>query len=71
MVFTIQGVDYKVHAGEYYHIPPSTPHAERNDSPQAAILTDFFAPVRSDLLQRRFAPEIVGNTAKEFNPKRR
>ena len=69
MVFTINGKDYTVHAGEYYHIPPSAPHAERNDGRKAAILTDFFSPVRSDLLQRHFDPEIVGNTAKESTPK--
>jgi unsaturated pyranuronate lyase len=71
MIFTIQGKDYTVHAGEYYHIPPSTPHAERNDSQQAAILTDFFAPVRSDLLQRHFEPEITaGNITGKGSPKK-
>lgn len=69
MVFTINGKDYTIHAGEYYRIPPSAPHAERNDSRKAAVLTDFFSPARSDLLQRRFNPEIVGNTTKESSPK--
>jgi len=71
MVFTIQGVEYTVHAGEYYHIPPSAPHAERNDSAQAAILTDFFSPVRSDLLQRHFDPEIVAEKTTGKNPRKK
>jgi len=60
MIFTINRVDYTVHAGEFYHIPSNAPHAERNDSSKAAILTDFFSPVRSDLLQRHFDPKLVG-----------
>jgi quercetin dioxygenase-like cupin family protein len=60
MVFTINGQEYTVKAGEFYHIPGNAPHAERNDSPAAATLTDFFSPVRSDLLQRHFEPAIVG-----------
>jgi quercetin dioxygenase-like cupin family protein len=59
IVFTIEGQDYVVRAGEFYHIPPSAPHAERNVSAEPAILTDFFSPVRSDLLERRFNPTIV------------
>ncbi len=60
MVFTIYGVDYTIHAGEFYRIPPNAPHAERNDSSKPAVLTDFFSPVRSDLLQRHFDPKLVG-----------
>ncbi|OGN90201.1 MAG: hypothetical protein A2Y88_09315 [Chloroflexi bacterium RBG_13_48_10] len=60
IIFTISGQDYTVHAGEFYHIPSNTPHAERNESIEAAILTDFFSPIRKDLLQQRFSPEIIG-----------
>ncbi|HSB65379.1 MAG TPA: cupin domain-containing protein [Anaerolineales bacterium] len=59
IIFTINGEDFPVCAGEYYHIPGNTPHAERNDSVKAAVLTDFFSPVRNDLLQGRFDPEII------------
>jgi quercetin dioxygenase-like cupin family protein len=59
MIFTINGQDHTVNAGEYYHIPPSAPHAERNEGKVAAVLTDFFAPPRMDLLKRHFEPEIV------------
>jgi quercetin dioxygenase-like cupin family protein len=59
IVFTINGQDYTVSAGDFYHIPPNAPHSERNVSAEPAILTDFFAPVRSDLLERRFDPTIV------------
>ena len=61
IVFIINGEDNVVNAGEYFHIPPNVPHAERNDGSVAAILTDFFSPVRSDLLERRFQPHIVDN----------
>ena len=60
IIFTIKGEDYVVNAGEYFHIPSNAPHAERNDGPVPAILTDFFSPVRSDLIERRFQPKIVG-----------
>jgi quercetin dioxygenase-like cupin family protein len=60
MVFTINGQEYTVKAGEFYHIPGNTPHAERNDSPAAATLTDFFSPVRNDLLHKHFEPKLVG-----------
>ena len=59
MIFTINSQDFPVNAGEFYHIPSNTPHAERNDSHKAAILTDFFSPIRKDLLQQRFDPEII------------
>lgn len=61
MVFTIYGQEYIVNAGEFYHIPSNAPHAERNDGQVAAILTDFFSPVRSDLLRRHFEPTIIPN----------
>jgi unsaturated pyranuronate lyase len=59
IVFTIDGQDHLVNAGQFYHIPSNTPHAERNDSAEAAILTDFFSPIRQDLLAQRFDPEII------------
>lgn len=60
IVFIINGEDHVVNAGEYFHIPPNVPHAERNDGSVPAILTDFFSPVRSDLIERRFQPNIIG-----------
>ncbi|HPS42037.1 MAG TPA: cupin domain-containing protein [Anaerolineaceae bacterium] len=65
MIFTIHGTDYTVRAGEFYHIPSGAPHAERNDSDKPAILTDFFSPVRDDLLRRHFEPTIVDNSNPE------
>ena len=62
MVFTINGQEYTVKAGEFYHIPSNAPHAERNDGTVPAVLTDFFSPVRSDLLRRHFEPTIISNT---------
>jgi quercetin dioxygenase-like cupin family protein len=56
VIFTIDGQDYAVEAGLFYHIPGNVPHAERNDRAEAAILVDFFAPRREDLLRRRFEP---------------
>lgn len=63
IIFTINGQDYLVKAGEFYRIPPNAPHAERNESATPAILTDFFSPPREDLLRRRFDPSIVGKDA--------
>jgi quercetin dioxygenase-like cupin family protein len=60
IIFTINGVDYPVSAGELVYIPPSAPHSERNDGPAPAVLIDFFSPARPDLIQRRFQPQIVG-----------
>jgi quercetin dioxygenase-like cupin family protein len=57
IIFTINGEDFPVKAGAFYHIPGNVPHAERNDGIEPAILVDFFAPVRKDLLQRQFEPE--------------
>jgi quercetin dioxygenase-like cupin family protein len=62
IIFTVYSQEYTVHAGEFYHIPSNAPHAERNDSAEAAILTDFFSPIRKDLLQQRFNPEIIGKS---------
>ena len=44
MIFTINRVDYTVHAGEFYHIPSNAPHAERNDSSKAAICSWVILP---------------------------
>jgi len=59
IIFIINGVDYPVSAGEFFYIPPSAPHSERNDGPVEAVLTDFFAPIREDLHRRRFQAEII------------
>ena len=59
MIFTINEQDYVIKSGQYYFIPSNAPHAERNASSEPAILTDFFSPVRSDLLQRRFESKLV------------
>jgi len=59
IIVTINGIDHTVEAGEFYFIPGDVPHAERNDSSEPAILTDFFSPIREDLLKRRFEQEIL------------
>lgn len=59
IIFTINGEDYRVKAGEFYQIPGGAPHAERNDGVGPAVLVDFFSPVRDDLLRRRFEPETL------------
>ncbi|MCB9420068.1 MAG: cupin domain-containing protein [Ardenticatenaceae bacterium] len=53
-VFVIDGTEYLVQAGQFYHIPGNVPHAERNDGDEPAILVDFFSPPREDLLRKRF-----------------
>lgn len=58
IIFTIDGTDYLIKAGEFYHIPGNVPHAERNDGAEPATLTDFFSPRREDLLQRRFEADV-------------
>jgi quercetin dioxygenase-like cupin family protein len=58
VVFTIDGQEYLVKAGDFYYIPSSVPHAERNDGDVQAILVDVFAPVRDDLLRKRFEQKI-------------
>jgi quercetin dioxygenase-like cupin family protein len=59
IIFTINGEDVVVKAGEFYQIPGSVPHAERNEGQVLAVLVDFFSPVREDLLRRRFEPKLV------------
>jgi len=51
------GQEVLVKAGEFYHIAPNIPHAERNIGQDVTILTDFFSPIRSDLIQRHFEPK--------------
>jgi len=68
IIFTINGQEYVANAGDFYHIPSNAPHAERNDGPVPAILTDFFSPVRSDLLQRQFQPNILNQQTKQDPP---
>jgi len=53
----VDGQQVLVNAGEFYHIAPNFPHAERNIGQELTVLTDFFSPVRSDLLQRHFEPK--------------
>ena len=58
-VFTIDGKEYPVETGDVYHIPPNAPHAERNDGDEPAVFMECFAPVRQDLLRRRFEAKLV------------
>jgi len=65
LIFTLNGEECVVSAGEFIHIPSNAPHAERNTGQVPAVLTDFFSPVRSDLHERRFQAQILkesGNT---------
>jgi unsaturated pyranuronate lyase len=57
VIFTIEGKDYLVNAGEFYQIPGGLPHAERNNGKVDAVLVDFFSPIREDLRRRHFEPE--------------
>jgi quercetin dioxygenase-like cupin family protein len=59
IVLTIEGKDYPVGPGEFYHIPGNVPHAERNDGFGLAVLADFFSPVREDLVRRQFEAQVV------------
>jgi unsaturated pyranuronate lyase len=56
IILVIDGQEFLVRAGEFYHIPSNIPHAEKNIGETVAVLIDFFSPVRSDLLQRHFEP---------------
>ena len=64
IIFTVNGEECVVSAGEFIHIPPNAPHSERNDGQVSAVLTDFFSPVRSDLLERRFQAQILKDSSK-------
>ena len=59
LIFTVNGEECVVSAGEFIHIRSNTPHAERNDGQVPAVLTDFFSPVRSDLHEQRFQAQIL------------
>jgi quercetin dioxygenase-like cupin family protein len=59
-IFTVNGEECVVGAGEFIHIPSNAPHAERNNGHAAAVLTDFFSPIRADLHERRFKAQILG-----------
>lgn len=58
-VFTIDGREYGVKAGDVYHIPPNVPHGERNDGDTPVVFMECFAPVREDLLRKRFEQKLV------------
>jgi quercetin dioxygenase-like cupin family protein len=64
IVFTVNGEESVLSAGEFIHIPSNAPHAERNDGLVPAILTDIFSPVRADLHQGRFQAQILKETGK-------
>jgi quercetin dioxygenase-like cupin family protein len=53
-IFTVGGKDYLVKKGDVYHIPPNVPHGERNESGAKTMFFECFAPVRDDLLRKRF-----------------
>jgi quercetin dioxygenase-like cupin family protein len=42
-IFTIDGENHTVKAGQFYHIPGNVPHVERDDGAEPAILVDFFS----------------------------
>jgi quercetin dioxygenase-like cupin family protein len=63
-IFTVGGEECVVSAGEFIHIPSNTPHAERNEQPVAAVLADFFSPVRRDLHEQRFLAKILNESGK-------
>lgn len=65
---TVNGQAQLVNAGEFYHIPSNAPHAERNVGQGFTVLTDFFSPIRNDLLHHHFDPQP---TAGEKNLKNR
>jgi quercetin dioxygenase-like cupin family protein len=59
-MFTIDGREYTVRKGDVYHIPPNVPHAERNEGDEPAVFMECFAPVREDLLRKKFEQKILG-----------
>ena len=54
VIFTIDGNEYLVKKGDVYNIPSNVPHNERNDGDEPAVFVECFAPVREDLLRKRF-----------------
>ena len=59
IIFTVNGEETLLHAGEFIHIPASAPHAERNEGKTPVVLTDFFSPIRPDLHKGRFLANIL------------
>ncbi|MBL7212272.1 MAG: cupin domain-containing protein [Desulfobacteraceae bacterium] len=57
-IFIIDGDEYVVKKGDVYNIPSNVPHNERNDGDEPAVFVECFAPVREDLLRRRFEQKI-------------
>jgi quercetin dioxygenase-like cupin family protein len=64
IIFTVDGEECPLSAGEFIHILANAPHAERNDGQVRAVLTDFFSPVRADLHERRFQAQILKESGK-------
>jgi quercetin dioxygenase-like cupin family protein len=58
-IFTIDGKEYVVKKGDVYNIPSNVPHAERNEQDETAIFFECFAPVRDDLLRKKFEQKII------------
>jgi quercetin dioxygenase-like cupin family protein len=59
VIVTVRGKDHPVGPGEFYHIPGSVPHAERNEGEDVVVLADFFSPIREDLVRRQFEARVV------------
>ena len=59
-IFTVDGEEYVVKKGDVYNIPSNVPHAERNEQYETAIFFECFAPVRDDLLRKKFEQKIIG-----------
>jgi quercetin dioxygenase-like cupin family protein len=58
-IFTVDGEEYVVKKGDVYNIPSNVPHAERNEQDETAIFFECFAPVRDDLLRKKFEQKII------------
>lgn len=58
-IFTIDGRDYVVKAGDVYNIPSNVPHGERNEGDVPVVFIEWFAPVREDLLRGRFEQKMA------------
>ncbi len=57
-VFTIDGRDYPVNAGDVVQIPPGIQHTQRNEGAEPAVFFECFSPPREDLLRMRFEQRI-------------
>jgi quercetin dioxygenase-like cupin family protein len=62
IIFTVNGEEALLHAGEFIHIPSNAPHAERNAGTQPAVLTDIFSPIRADLHQGHFLAQVLDDS---------